>query len=52
VVRFGTIYIFVQYKLNSGIMKLGGYYRISNQVLALICNRGLNKKYYSGRRIS
>jgi hypothetical protein len=51
-VRFGTIHTFVQYKLNSGIMKLGGYYGISSQVLALVYNRGLNEKYCSNRRIS
>jgi hypothetical protein len=51
-VRFGTIYIFVQYKLNSGIVKLGGYYGIGSQVPALVYSRGLNKEYCSSRRIS
>jgi hypothetical protein len=51
VVRFGAIHIFVQCKLNSGVVKLGGYCGIGSQVLALVYSRGLNKKYYSGRRI-
>jgi hypothetical protein len=52
VVRFGTIHILVQCKLNSGVVKLGGYYGIGSQVLVLVYNKGFNKKYYNNRRIS
>jgi hypothetical protein len=52
VVLFGAIHTFVQCKLNSGVVKLGGYYGISSQVLVLVCSRRLNEKYCSGRRIS
>jgi hypothetical protein len=51
-VRFGAIHTFMQYKLNLGVVKLDGYYRIGSQVLVLICSRRLNKEYYNSRRIS
>jgi hypothetical protein len=42
----------INHKLNSGIVKLDGYYRIGSQVLVLVYSKGLNKKYYRSRRIS